>query len=63
MLFRFIKLVQWTITQFEFIEDSNSFNKYILNLFSNFYENNYVHNINYTLSILNNNLPFFSLLK
>ena len=53
-----IKLVQWTITQFEFIEDSNSFNKYILNLFSNFYENNYLHNINYTLSILNNNLPF-----
>jgi predicted unusual protein kinase regulating ubiquinone biosynthesis (AarF/ABC1/UbiB family) len=53
-----IKLVQWTITQFQFIEDSNSFNKYILNLFSNFYENNYIHNINYTLSILNNNLAF-----
>ena len=28
-----IKLVQWTITQLEFIEDSNSFNKYILNFF------------------------------
>ena len=53
-----IKLVQWTITQIQFIEHSNSTQKYILNLFSNFYENNYIHNINYTLSILNNNLSF-----
>ena len=33
-----IKLVQWTITQFKFIEDTSSNQKYILNLFSNFYE-------------------------
>ena len=53
-----IKLVQWTITQFKFIEDSNFKQKYILNLFSNFYEKNNTHNINYTRSILNKNLPF-----
>ena len=51
-----IKFVQWIITQFQFIDNSNS--KYILNLFTNFYENNHIHNVNYTIFTLNNNLSF-----
>ena len=46
-----IKLIQWLITNYEIIDVANragTTDIYILNLFSNFYENCKIHDINYT---------------
>ena len=53
-----IKLVQWTITQFKFIEDTSSNQKIYFKFVFKFYEKIIFIVLIIQLSILNNNLPF-----
>jgi len=48
-----IKLIQWTNNQLLFFKNNNNSNntKFISEVFSKYYENCYVHNINYTKSL------------
>ena len=46
-----IKLIQWINNQLLFLKNNNNNNKFINELFSQYYENCYVHNISYTKSV------------
>ena len=46
-----IKLIQWTNNQLLFLKNNNNNNKFINQVFSKYYENCYVHSLNYTKSL------------
>ena len=46
-----IKLIQWSNNQLLFLKNNSSSNKFISEVFSKYYENCYIHNINYTKSL------------
>ena len=48
-----IKLIQWSNNQLLFLKNNSSSNKFISQVFSKYYENCYIHNINYTSSSRN----------
>ena len=46
-----IKLIQWTSNQLLFIKNSPNNNKFLNQIFSRYYENCYIHSLNYTKSL------------
>jgi predicted unusual protein kinase regulating ubiquinone biosynthesis (AarF/ABC1/UbiB family) len=46
-----IKLIQWINNQLFFLKNINDNNKFINQIFSQYYENCYIHNLNYTKSL------------
>ena len=46
-----IKLIQWSNNQLLFLKNNNNNSKFVSEVFSKYYENCYIHNINYTKSL------------